>query len=80
MLTRMLFWYFGHPLVYFWIMGAYMIWYNVIPTRYGATSSATALTRLTFIMLLAALDAGRHSPPVHGSGHLARLGSGCTRC
>jgi len=22
MLTRMLFWYFGHPLVYFWIMGA----------------------------------------------------------
>ncbi|HXP92568.1 MAG TPA: cbb3-type cytochrome c oxidase subunit I, partial [Candidatus Binatia bacterium] len=34
-LTRMLFWYFGHPLVYFWIMGAYLIWYNVVPTAYG---------------------------------------------
>ena len=27
----MLFWYFGHPLVYFWIMGAYLIWYTVVP-------------------------------------------------
>ena len=35
MMTRMFFWYFGHPLVYFWIMGAYIIWYNIIPTRYG---------------------------------------------
>ena len=26
---RMLFWYFGHPLVYFWIMGAYTIWYTL---------------------------------------------------
>ncbi|MBV8197011.1 MAG: cbb3-type cytochrome c oxidase subunit I [Candidatus Eremiobacteraeota bacterium] len=25
LLTRMFFWYFGHPLVYFWIMGAYII-------------------------------------------------------
>ena len=31
MFTRMLFWYFGHPLVYFWIMGAYLIWYNIVP-------------------------------------------------
>jgi len=30
-LSRMLFWYFGHPLVYFWIMGAYAIWYTLIP-------------------------------------------------
>lgn len=52
MLTRMLFWYFGHPLVYFWIMGAYIIWYNIIPTRYNGNVFSDGLTRLTFIMLL----------------------------
>ncbi|MBV9973300.1 MAG: cbb3-type cytochrome c oxidase subunit I [Candidatus Eremiobacteraeota bacterium] len=52
MLTRMLFWYFGHPLVYFWIMGAYIVWYNVIPTRYGGNVFSDGLTRLTFILLL----------------------------
>ena len=40
-LTRMLFWYFGHPLVYFWIMGAYVIWYTVLPRILG-----TGLQRL----------------------------------
>ncbi len=51
-LTRMLFWYFGHPLVYFWIMGAYTIWYTVVPTTFGGTVFSDSLTRLTFIMLL----------------------------
>lgn len=52
MLTRLFFWYFGHPLVYFWIMGAYIIWYNIIPTRYGGNVFSDALTRLTFVLLL----------------------------
>ncbi len=52
MLTRMLFWYFGHPLVYFWIMGAYIIWYTIIPTRYQGNVFSDGLTRLAFIMLL----------------------------
>ena len=52
MLTRMLFWYFGHPLVYFWIMGAYIIWYTIVPTRYRGNVFSDGLTRLTFIMLL----------------------------
>lgn len=51
-LTRVLFWYFGHPLVYFWIMGAYLIWYNMIPTTYGGKIFSDPLTRLAFIMLL----------------------------
>jgi cytochrome c oxidase subunit 1 len=51
-LTRMLFWYFGHPLVYFWIMGAYLIWYTVVPTTYKGTVFSDSLTRLSFIMLL----------------------------
>jgi cytochrome c oxidase subunit 1 len=52
MLTRMFFWYFGHPLVYFWIMGAYVIWYTIIPTRFGGKIFSDGLTRLTFLMLL----------------------------
>ena len=52
MMTRMFFWYFGHPLVYFWIMGAYIIWYNIIPTRYNGYVFSDGLTRLTFVMLL----------------------------
>jgi cytochrome c oxidase subunit 1 len=52
MLTRMLFWYFGHPLVYFWIMGAYLIWYTMIPTTYGGRVFSDPLTRLAFLMLL----------------------------
>jgi cytochrome c oxidase subunit I len=51
-LTRMFFWYFGHPLVYFWIMGAYTIWYAVVPTTYKGTIFSDGLTRLAFIMLL----------------------------
>ncbi|MDB5041123.1 MAG: cytochrome [Candidatus Eremiobacteraeota bacterium] len=51
-LTRMFFWYFGHPLVYFWIMGAYTIWYAVVPTTYKGTVFSDGLTRLAFIMLL----------------------------
>lgn len=52
LLTRLFFWYFGHPLVYFWIMGAYIIWYNIIPTRYGGNTFSDGLTRLTFVMLI----------------------------
>lgn len=52
MFTRMLFWYFGHPLVYFWIMGAYLIWYNIVPRFYNGKVFSDSLTRLTFILLL----------------------------
>ncbi len=51
-LTRMLFWYFGHPLVYFWLMGAYLIWYTVVPTTFGGKIFSDSLTRLAFIFLL----------------------------
>ncbi len=51
-MTRLLFWYFGHPLVYFWIMGAYVIWYNIVPVWYRGNVFSDGLTRLTFVMLL----------------------------
>jgi cytochrome c oxidase subunit 1 len=51
-LTRMFFWYFGHPLVYFWIMAAYAIWYSVVPATFGGRIFSDGLTRLAFVMLL----------------------------
>jgi len=30
-LSRTLFWYFGHALVYFWLLPAYIYWYVNIP-------------------------------------------------
>jgi cytochrome c oxidase subunit 1 len=51
-LTRMLLWYFGHPLVYFWIMCAYVIWYNFLPTTYKGNNFSDSLTRLAFLLLL----------------------------
>jgi len=52
LLTRTLFWYFGHPLVYFWLMPAYMMWYAVIPKIIGGKIFSDALARLSFILLL----------------------------
>ena len=51
-LTRLLFWYFGHPLVYFWIMGAYMVWYTVCRRILGIPVFSDALTRMAFLLLL----------------------------
>ncbi|KQX56598.1 b(o/a)3-type cytochrome-c oxidase subunit 1 [Paenibacillus sp. Root444D2] len=52
MLSRTLFWYFGHPLVYFWLMPAYMCWYVIIPKIIGGKIYSDALARLSFILLL----------------------------
>ncbi|WP_282941127.1 b(o/a)3-type cytochrome-c oxidase subunit 1 [Paenibacillus sp. RC67] len=51
-LSRTLFWYFGHPLVYFWLLPAYICWYVVIPKIIGGKMFSDALARLAFIMLL----------------------------
>ena len=52
MLSRTLFWYFGHPLVYFWLLPAYMCWYVVIPKIIGGKIFSDALARLSFILFL----------------------------
>lgn len=51
-LTRTLFWYFGHALVYFWLMPAYIYWYVNIPQIIGGKIFSSSLPRLTFILLL----------------------------
>jgi cytochrome c oxidase subunit 1 len=52
MLTRSLFWYFGHPLVYFWLLPTYICWYVIIPKLIGGKVFSDSLARLSFILLL----------------------------
>ncbi|MFS0575585.1 b(o/a)3-type cytochrome-c oxidase subunit 1 [Sporosarcina sp. 179-K 3D1 HS] len=52
LLSRTLFWYFGHPLVYFWLLPAYMAWYAIIPKIIGGKLFSDSLARLSFILLL----------------------------
>ncbi|HEX7057841.1 MAG TPA: b(o/a)3-type cytochrome-c oxidase subunit 1 [Bacilli bacterium] len=61
MLSRTLFWYFGHPLVYFWLLPAYMAWYVVIPKVIGGKIFSDALARLAFLLfLLFSIPVGLH--------------------
>lgn len=52
LLSRTLFWYFGHALVYFWLLPAYMIWYISIPKIIGGKIFSDALARLAFMLFL----------------------------
>jgi cytochrome c oxidase subunit I len=61
LISRTLFWYFGHPLVYFWLLPAYMAWYVVIPKVIGAKIFSDALARLSFVLfLLFSIPVGFH--------------------
>jgi cytochrome c oxidase subunit 1 len=51
-LARMLFWYFGHPLVYFWLLPAYVIWYTVLPRVAGGRLFSDPLARLVFVLFI----------------------------
>jgi len=51
-LARMLFWYFGHPLVYFWLIPAYVIWYTVTPKVAGGKLFSDPLARVVFILFI----------------------------
>ncbi|GLH62332.1 b(o/a)3-type cytochrome-c oxidase subunit 1 [Parageobacillus sp. G301] len=52
LVSRTLFWYFGHPLVYFWLLPAYMVWYVAIPKIIGGKIFSDSLARLAFILFL----------------------------
>lgn len=61
LISRTLFWYFGHPLVYFWLLPAYMAWYVVIPKIVGGKIFSDSLARLSFILfLLFSIPVGFH--------------------
>ena len=52
LLTRTLFWYFGHPVVYFWLMPAYLLWYTVLPRLAGGRLFSDPLARVVFVLFL----------------------------
>ncbi len=51
-LSRTLFWYFGHPLVYFWLLPAYMAWYVMVPKIIGGKIFSDSLARLAFLLFI----------------------------
>jgi cytochrome c oxidase subunit 1 len=51
-LSRTLFWFFGHPLVYFWLMPAYAAWYVCVPKIIGGKIFSDALARMSFILFI----------------------------
>ncbi|MYL50861.1 cytochrome C [Halobacillus litoralis] len=60
-LSRSLFWYFGHPLVYFWLLPAYMAWYVIVPKILGTKVFSDSLVRLSFVLfILFSIPVGFH--------------------
>lgn len=52
LLTRTLFWLTGHPIVYFWLLPAYVSWYMVVPGRAKGRLFSDPVVRVVFIMFL----------------------------
>jgi cytochrome c oxidase subunit 1 len=52
LLTRTLFWFTGHAIVYAWLLPAYISWYALIPRQVGGTLISDSYARLVFILFL----------------------------
>ena len=61
MLARTLFWFFGHPLVYFWLLPAYVMYYSFLPKLAGGKLYSDMAGRLVFMMfILFSIPVGTH--------------------
>ncbi len=61
MLARTLFWFFGHPLVYFWLLPAYVMFYTMMPRLAGGKLYSDKAARLVFILfILFSIPVGTH--------------------
>jgi cytochrome c oxidase subunit 1 len=52
LLARVLFWFTGHPIVYFWLLPAYISWYTLAPRQAGGKLFSDPLARTSFILFL----------------------------
>jgi cytochrome c oxidase subunit 1 len=52
LLARSLFWFTGHPIVYFWLLPAYVSWYTLMPRQAGGKLFSDPLARASFILFL----------------------------
>lgn len=60
MLSRTLFWFTGHPIVYFWLLPVYVSWYGMIPKQSGGLLFSDPLTRVAFIAFILLVPVGFH--------------------
>lgn len=61
LLTRTLFWFTGHPIVYFWLLPAYVSWYGMLPKQAGGKLFSDPLARLAFwLFLVLSIPVGFH--------------------
>ncbi len=60
MLNRTLFWFTGHPIVYFWLLPIYVSWYGMIPKQTGGVLFSDMLTRVAFILFILLVPVGFH--------------------
>ena len=71
-LARMLFWFFGHALVYFWLLPAYIMFYSMLPKIAGGKLYSDNAGRLAlFLFLILSVPVGVHhqfSEPVFERG------------
>ncbi len=51
-IARTYFWWFGHPLTYFWLLPAYVLWYTVIPRVAGGRLFSDSVTRVVFVQFI----------------------------
>ncbi|HZF63668.1 MAG TPA: cbb3-type cytochrome c oxidase subunit I [Chitinophagaceae bacterium] len=60
-LARTLFWFFGHALVYFWLLPAYVMFYNFLPKLAGGKLYSDMAGRIAaFLFLLYSVPVGVH--------------------
>lgn len=61
LLSRTLFWFSGHPIVYFWLLPAYVSWYMMVPKQAGGRLGSDSITRIVFLMFVAlSIPVGLH--------------------
>jgi cytochrome c oxidase subunit 1 len=51
-LARTLFWFFGHPLVYFWLLPAYVMYYVMLPKMAGGKLFSDTAARFAFMLFV----------------------------
>lgn len=60
-LARTLFWFFGHALVYFWLLPAYIMYYTMLPKLAGGKLYSDLAGRIAlFLFLLFSVPVGTH--------------------
>lgn len=52
LLNRTLFWFTGHPIVYFWLLPAYVSWYMMVPKQVGGKLWSAGVVKAVFILFL----------------------------